>query len=373
MNRLPITVVLLSLALVSCSHVHRRDEPESVARTKCEELCAKDSGIDADGGDCKTECAVSTDLMTHHLDQGYEDFTRDEAYNEKGGQKMKEAHNEKAPEEVPSCIPEEGYDASTIPEFDTLDINRDGVIDGDEAFTFGEKACIPDEMVGQLFSEADLNQDKVIEKNEWKAGGEDTKNEQAMDEALEKVSQGDDESNTVQNPPMTEFDKNNDGSLDEDESKDVFEHELGRRTEHEPIPEDTMKELEPKIDEAVEKVDTNDDGAISGDEYAAKGDANDLGDELQEAASADEDKPELDDLSRADGAAAPAPAGLLSHHSQLRRGHKVSPRKIKYAEAILAKAKFQQHLRHAMFVQHQQRLRQAALLHKKARAFRHRK
>jgi len=315
-------------------------------------------------------------LMTHHLEQGHEDFVRDESYNEKGGQAMQEAHNENAPLEVPGCVPEEGYDVNTEPEFDTLDTNRDGVIDGDEAFTFGEKACIPDEMVGQLFSEADLNYDKVIEKSEWKFGGEDTKNEQAMDDALEKVSEGDDESNTVQNPPMTEFDKDNDGSLDAEESKDVFEHELGRRTEHEKIPEETMKELEPKIEEAVDKVDTNDDGVISGDEYVAKGDTNDLGDELQEAASADEDKPELDDLERAGGKGkgkGKGKAGLISRHSQLRRGHKVSPRNIKYAEAILAKAKFQQHLRHAMFVQHQQRLRHAALLHKKARALRQRK
>merc|ERR1719265_2553967 len=172
-------------------------------------------------------------------------------------------------------------------------------------------------MAEQIFSEADLNQDKVIDKTEFKDAGEDTKNEEAMDEALEKVSQGDDEYDSVQNPPLEEFDANKDGALDESEAKDAFEHELERRTEHEDVPEETMKELEPEIEDAIDKVDTNDDGEISGDEYIAKDvdpmsgeSGSDMGQELKEEANNDEDAKELDDLPRAEGAA-PAPAASL--------------------------------------------------------------
>merc|ERR1719359_1122238 len=98
-----------------------------------------------------------------------------------------------------------------------------------------------------------------------------------MDDALEKVSQGDDEINTVDNPPMTEFDKNHDGALDKTEAHDVFEHELERRTEHEEVPEETMNKLEPEIEKAIDKVDTNDDGVITGDEYTKEADPEGLG------------------------------------------------------------------------------------------------
>jgi len=379
MNQLSVVVALLALALSSCSRVHRREEPKkSEATTKCEELCKADTGIDADSGDCLTECAVATDLETHHLDEGTDYFVEDEAHNEKGGEKMLEQYNEKATEEVPECVPQEGYEEGTTPTFDKLDTNKDGTIDEDEAISFGEKACIPDEMVMQLFSEADLNQDKVIGKDEFKAAGEDTKNEEAMDDALEEVSEGDDESNTVQNPPMTEFDENNDGSLDKEEATDMMEHEIERRTEHAPIPEETKKELEPKIDEAIDKVDTNDDGVISGDEYVAESEdgGSDLGKELEEATEADEDKPELDDLARADGKA--AAEGLISRRTMLRRGHGAKARgqqhkMVSFGEAMLAKAKLQERLRNAMFLQHQQRLHRAMLLQKKARTFRQRK
>jgi len=188
---------------------------------------------------------------------------------------------------------------------------------------WNEKACVPDEMAEQIFSEADLNQDKVIDKSEFKDAGEDTKNEDAMDKALEKVSEGDDEYNSVQNPPLEEFDGNKDGALDNGEVKEVFQHELERRTEHEKLPGDTMNDLEPNIQDAIDKVDTNDDGEISGDEYVAKDEGTDLGSELKEAADADEDAEEMEDLSRADGAAAPAPAAA----SFAQRQHRHSLRK----------------------------------------------
>jgi len=253
--------------------------------------------------------------MTHDLDRGFHDFAMDESFNEKDGKGIKKTHNEKAPEEAYACGP--SVDLDKKPTFEDLDTNGDKVIDFEEALAFSHKACITDEKTEQMFSEADSNQDKVLSKEEWGFAGEETKSEEAMDEALEKVSQGDDEYDSVQNPPLEEFDANKDGALDESEAKDAFEHELERRTEHEDVPEETMKELEPEIEDAIDKVDTNDDGEISGDEYIAKDvdpmsgeSGSDMGQELKEEANNDEDAKELDDLPRAEGAA-PAPAASL--------------------------------------------------------------
>jgi len=315
MNRFTIALTLVAALVLPdvTARMRREDPPEHPASKKCEEMCKVDSGIDADARDCLTECATHTDLMTHHLDKGFKGFVTDESYNEKDGEKMKEVHDEKAPEEVGECTPT--IDLDTIPGFADMDLNGDGVIDFEESESWSKKACVPDEMAEQVFSEADLNQDKVIDKSEFKEAGEDTKNEEAMDEALEKTSEGDDEYNSVQNPPLEEFDDNKDGALDESEAKEVFEHELGRRTEHEEVPEETMKELEPDVQEAIDKVDTNDDGQISGDEYVAKDEGSDMGNELNEAAKADEDAEELDDLPRADGAAGASLVQRQRHHN----------------------------------------------------------
>jgi len=323
-------VVALVLPNVA-ARMHREDPPERAAVKKCEEMCKVDSGMDADARDCLTECATHTDLMTHHLDTGFGGFVTDESYNEKGGEKMKELHNEKAPEEVPECTPT--VDLDKIPGFADMDLNGDGVIDFEESEEWSKSACVPDEMAEQVFSEADLNQDKVIDKSEFEEAGEDTKNEEAMDKALEKVSGGDDEYNSVQNPPLEEFDGNKDGVLDGSEAKEVFEHELGRRTEHEEVPEEAMKEMEPDVQEAIDEVDTNDDGEISGDEYVAKDEGSDMGNEMNEAAKADEDAEELDDLSRADGAAG---AASLVQRQRQRNGaflHKRTATR-KYATAM---------------------------------------
>lgn len=315
-------VALLFSGADSAMRVHPGEAglyPDREANTKCEEMCKVDSGMDADARDCLTECAVATDLHTHHLDDGAYYFASDEAYNEKGGKKIKDLHNEKAPEEVPSCTPT--IDLSKTPEFGDLDTNGDGVISVEESEEWGEKACVSDEMQTQVFQQADLNADHVIDKKEFEAAGEVTKNEQVMDKALEKVSEGDDEYNPVQNPPLEDFDANKDGALDKDEAKEMFEHELERRTEHEPVPEETMKEIEPDVQDAIDKVDTNDDGEIDADEYVAKGDDADLGTELKEAGEANEDAKELDDLARADKGE-PAPAFLQRAHGHKNRFHR---------------------------------------------------
>jgi hypothetical protein len=321
-----------------------------------------------DADTCMTECQVSTDLHTHHLDDGLDDFVHDEAHNEKGGEQMMEAHNEQAKEEVMTCTPT--VDIEKEPEFADLDTNQDDKIDGDEAAAFFKKSCIPDEIGKQIFDNSDLNMDGSLDENEWNEAGEDSTNEQAMDGALEDVSAGDDEYNPVQNAPLEEFDENKDGALDNSEAHEMFEHELERRTEHEEVPAETMSEIEPKIQEAIDKVDTNKDGDIDGDEYVAEGSDSDLGTEIVEASGNDEDKKELDDLSRATSllhhqsrrhhksphtkrrAPAAAAASLLhhqtrhhhkSHHAHFLHKHKVPKRKtVKYGRAIMELARERQ-------------------------------
>jgi len=342
------TVAVALLLSGSEAKMRRREDPpkgefypERKSTPKCEELCKKDTGLDADFRDCMTECSVYTDVMTHDLDKAFHDFTQDESFNEKGGEKMKEAHNEEAPEEAYACGP--SVDLEKKPTFEDLDTNGDKVIDFEEALAFSEKACITDEKTEQMFSEADLNQDKVLNKEEWDNSGEDTKSEEAMDKALEKVSQGDDEYDSVQNPPLEEFDENKDGALDESEAKEAFEHELERRTEHEEVPKETMEELEPEIKDAIDEVDTNDDGEISGDEYIAKDEGSDMGQELKEEAHNDEDAKELDDLPRAQGAAPAPAASLIQRHSAgfLRKRRDTR----KYAQ-LLQKARQHRHRYH---------------------------
>jgi len=364
-------LALLSSVADAAMRVHPGEAglyPDRDANTKCEELCKVDSGMDADARDCMTECATATDLTTHHMDDGMRYFAEDESFNEKGGNKIQDLHNEKAPAEVPDCVPT--VDLTKTPSFDEIDTHGDGVIDAEESEEWASKACIPDEMNTQIFQEADLNQDHVIDKEEFGKAGEWSKNEQIMDKALEKVSEGDDEYNTVQNPPLEEFDADKDGALDKDEANHMFEHELERRTEHEPVPEDKMKEIEPDIQDAVDKVDTNDDGEIDADEYVAKGEDNDLGTELKEAADAGEDAKELDDLARADkGEPAPAAgSGASFAQRQPRRDAAFLPKRKarKYGTALqqiaAAQAEAKQWLREA----HNLR-KQAALLRLESR------
>lgn len=283
--------------------------PDREAETICEELCKKDTGMDADPTDCLTECAVHTDSVTHHMNKGVEDFATDEAYNEQGGKEMEEKAEADHPVDVLDCAPQ--VDIDKAPTLDDLDTKQDGVIDQEEAREWGRKCCVQDEMVEQIFSEADTNQDDKINKEEFEDSGENTENEDAIDEALEKHSEGDDEYNQVQAPPLEEFDENKDGSLDENEHKDAVKFEMERRGEgrwsvsDEEVPEGAAKK-------AFGKTDKNKDGKIDGKEYkkpCAKGE-DDFGGEINEAANGDEDAADPDDLARVEGAD-PAPAASM--------------------------------------------------------------
>lgn len=378
MNLSAITIALISLTLVSGSRFHGREPPKypfPEASEACKKLCKVDSGIDADPSDCLTECAVHSDLKTHSLEEGLHEFTYDESFNEnqEGGNPMDKTHDEGAPREVWDCHPWPGYGPDHNPEFKDLDTNGDGVIDGSEALDFSTKACIPDEMQMQMFNEMDLNRDKLIDKREFYGAGEDTVSEKAMDDALEGVSQGDDEYNSVQNPPIDEFDKNKDGALDKKEYEDDIMHEVERRTEHADVPGPTKDELKPEIDEAFEKTDADHDGKISGEEYTKKLDKPEGGgEEIREAMEAKEDKEELDELPRAGEETPGAHAKtLISHRSEVHRSHRMHHKRghrnnLKMAETMVANARLQHRLRQAMLDQHHRRLRRAVLLRRQA-------
>jgi len=199
--------------------------PKRNSQEACAKLCKEDSGMDADEGDCMTECATHTDLLTHRLKEGYKSFTHDEAYNEQGGKKMEEKADADLGVDTPDCFPEVDIDHS--PDLKELDTKQDGVIDQDEARAWGHKACVPDEMTDQIFSQADKNQDHKISEEEYTNSGENTANEQIIDKVLEKKDQGDDEYNQVQAPPLEEFDHNKDGVLNTNEYKDAVKFGWG--------------------------------------------------------------------------------------------------------------------------------------------------
>merc|ERR1719375_393822 len=165
------------------------------------------------------------------------------------------------------------------PSFDDMDANSDGGVTMDEAIEFGHKMCVPDEMTQQIFHV-----------------GEDTAVEEAIDEALTNSTHGDDESNIVQSPTdengnkeIEIFDENGDGSLDEPEIDKVAEFEMQRRGMDTNNEGDVINDSEEELDEAFDKIDGNDDGKITKDEYEGKSEGSDLGKEMEEAAAVDEE------------------------------------------------------------------------------------
>jgi len=320
-------VLILCLLPAATAHRRHRDEPINNVKSECEALCKADKGMDADPTDCLTECAVYTDLNTHEGDDNYgkedalEDVAADESYNEAGGEEMAAKHEEMTGNEVSSCAP--SVDVDKEPEMKDLDSNGDDSVTKDEAEAYGRKACVPDEVVDQIFEEADANQDDKVEESEFKDAGEDTQMEEAIDEKLEGDKEGpegpftgDDENAVVDAPPFDDFDKNQDAQLDADEVKDVMEMEAEKRTEsntaHMPTGEDETKLVADAdtdgdgnpAEEVIEKVDKDGDGKVSQTEYKEEGDGgSDMGEELSEAAGLKEDSTDPDDKNRVDAPA----------------------------------------------------------------------
>lgn len=300
---------------------HEMYYPDREAEKTCEEICVEDKGMDKKT--CDTECATSTDLATHHMDGAAEDFAADEAYNEKGGKAMEKKVEETTGEEVLDCAPQ--VDIEHAPDLKELDTKQDGVIDKEEARDWGRKCCVPDEMTDQIFDQADADVNGEITEEEYESSGPDTAQEDAVDEALEEHYEGDDEYNNVQAPKLEEFDENKDGSLDPAEHKDAVKFEMERREEGRwSVGDDEVPEEEAK--EAFDEVDKNGDGKIEGDEYEepAEDGGSDMGEEMADAAEADEDAEDPDDLNQQPDEEAPA-ASMLSKRFQVTKRKEAAP------------------------------------------------
>merc|ERR1719171_1068232 len=202
----------------------------------------------------------------------------------------------------------------------------------EEAEEYGYKMCVPDEMVEQIFTDGDENQDHILSKEEYNNVGEDTVVEEAIDGALTNQTKGDDEFNPVQSPTdengnkeIEIFDKDKDGALDKEEFEDAATFEMERRgsdtNNADPIVQ--AAEDDGGMDEAFDKVDANDDGKLDKEEYEKPSEGSDMGKEMQEAAEAPQEATDPDDLSRAgeqvEGIVAEptvvkdAPSSMLSH------------------------------------------------------------
>jgi hypothetical protein len=305
------TALFASLLVLVASQAGLYPDRESVAI--CEKMCMEDKGMDKDT--CHTECAVSTDLTTHHMNDGVESVAEDESYNEAGGNGIEEHVEAEHPIDVLDCAPQ--VDIDHAPELEELDTNQNGAVSEEEAEAWGHKACVPDEVTDQIFHQADTNCDHQISEEEYEQSGEDTAQEEAVDKALEEQDTGDDEYNSVQTPPLEEFDEDDSGALDPQEHHEAVEFEKERREEDRwGVADSEVPEEE--TDEAFKTVDTNDNGLIEGDEYEAPAPAggSDMGEEIVEAAAQDEDATDPDDLNQAP-AAAPAAASMLSTRSKV--------------------------------------------------------
>jgi len=279
----------------------------ATAYDDCWHMCKHARGLGA--SDCMTECRAYTDVAPDKS-EALNEFVADQGYNEAGGDSMEEAFEERHPnhEDVDlnylnglhghkDCEPT----FSGTPEFKDVDLNGDGVITPAEAAKFGETMCVTGEMVMQIFEMADSNRDKRVAASEWGEVGEHTEAEQALDHAVDPLSQGDEEYARTRLPRFEEFDGNADGVLDEREMENVLMFELRRR-----FPGLSDEELVEKAGEVMEELsamasnlDGDGDGIVSRKEFHAEAERNEnMGDELKEEEEAYHDKQQIDDAKR---------------------------------------------------------------------------
>jgi len=264
----------------------------------CGKLCEQDSGMDGDKEFCLTDCHTYVDAGGDLED--LKEFVTDEAYNEKGGKKMKETYEDMTGEEIPECEPEVSIEEA--PKFSDMDKNANGEITMTEAMWYGHKMCIPDEMVYQIMYHADVNGNHLVTPAEFQAAGERTYMEQIFDSYLDGFSEGEDEYERVTLPAFKEFDENGDGFLDGTEVQGMLKFELVRR-----LPSIQADEVDYVLNYFVQSgelsrvlavIDIDQDGKISSTEYSRGGSGGGMGVEFMESAAADEDLPDPDDLHR---------------------------------------------------------------------------
>merc|ERR1719235_349383 len=131
------------------------------AEESCEALCDRATGEAAES--CRTRCATSTDVMTHHHEEGLDDFVEDEVTNEHGGTAMRDYAEDEYGMDIEEC--EETLDPEAISEpptfsdidtepagglFEPITGNGDGYITPEEADAWARRMCIPPGMIRQL-------------------------------------------------------------------------------------------------------------------------------------------------------------------------------------------------------------------------------
>lgn len=287
------------------SVAHGRMPPTWAGNPKCAELCKDAKGFSAQS--CITECRVHTDVAPRDQAPGtkgddvpsqeaLKDFVEDQTVNEQGGETLEKSFEKMTGEDIGACNPT----FTGEPHFEDFDRDGDGYVTEGEFESLAGEMCVPDEMAVQMFGAADLNHDKVVDKVEYEQAAEDTKAESALDEAIDPLTDGEDQYSEVKLPGFELFDTDGSGSLDTDEELEqllMFEFE---RRHPDAKPEDVMSHLEDMLGKFLNKVDKDGDGEISKAEYGAKQHEDDLGEEMEEAAKAPSNAQDPDDLKSVD-------------------------------------------------------------------------
>jgi len=166
--------------------------------------------------------------------------------------------------------------------------------------------CVPLEMTRQLFVHADVNGDLRLSPDEFSVSGEGSKVARVIDEFADHYTQGDDEYNPVEVDPawaISIFDRDRDGSLDEMEVYNMMMYELlYRRGAGHSISQKQKRHISNslmnKLDDIMWYLDTNRDGTVSAQELERSlRFSEDFGDEMMEAALANEDQEDPNDAS----------------------------------------------------------------------------
>jgi hypothetical protein len=271
----------------------------------CGELCKHDTGMDGDMDFCVTDCRS-------YVDAGGDvdslmNFVTDETHNKQGGEQMEKKFEAITGKSIRDCKPSVSVDK--VPTFKFVDADKSGGISYKEANAWGLKACVPNELVYQIFDLADKNRDKQVTPSEWKDMGEHTAFESTLDGFADQWTKGEDQYEPVHMPAFRHVDSNNDGELDDNEIMKLFKLELERRIPTmSAVDRDTLaKQYEAQILTDVMKLDLNGDKTINAVEYGAAA-GRGMGRELYEAAQNPNNLPDPDDLSRNPISASPAPA-----------------------------------------------------------------
>lgn len=300
----------LAIALVLRAADSQAPAPVESGSAGCWELCRHAKGLGSSA--CMTECKMYTDVAPN-TDEALKAFVEDETVNEAGGEDMERAYEKMSEERVRSCVPQ--FEGS--PKFTDIDANGDSVISKSEIIGFAKKMCVSDEMIRQMFHEADRNQDGDVNPIEFDKGGEDTQLEEGVDMMMDTHTGGDDEYNPVKLPALEAFDADGDKKLSKEELRDALFFEHNQRFSKTATKKELREWAEAQkdvLESLLFLLDTDGDGKISEDEYNTMDLHDHLGGEMKEAQDANHDGVDPDNLRRMEHpTAAPLPADYFGH------------------------------------------------------------